>query len=56
MQNERLVIIVGAARSGTKILRDVAEHPDFSKVPYDITSTVGLETNHLSTMGWTQVH
>jgi hypothetical protein len=32
------LIIIGAARSGTKILRDIiATHPDVDRVPYDIT-------------------
>ena len=31
------LILIGAARSGTKFLRDlIARHPDVSKVPYDI--------------------
>jgi len=31
------VIVIGAARSGTKLVRDlVAEHPSIDKVPYDI--------------------
>lgn len=31
------VVLLGAARSGTKILRDlIAQHPDVSKVPFDI--------------------
>jgi hypothetical protein len=39
MENEfrKIVIIIGAARSGTKLLRDmIAEHPRIGKVPYDI--------------------
>ncbi len=33
----RPVILIGAARSGTKMLRDtIALHPDIDKVPYDI--------------------
>lgn len=33
----RSVILVGAARSGTKLLRDaIASHPGVAKVPYDI--------------------
>lgn len=31
------VIVIGAARSGTKLIRDtIASHPDVSKIPYDI--------------------
>ncbi len=31
------VIVIGAARSGTKLIRDtIARHPDVSKIPYDI--------------------
>lgn len=34
----RPLILIGAARSGTKLLRDlIAEHPDVDKVPYDVT-------------------
>lgn len=33
-----VVILIGAARSGTKIFRDMlAEHPDVDRVPYDVT-------------------
>ena len=33
----RPIILLGAARSGTKLLRDViATHPNIGKVPYDI--------------------
>lgn len=33
----RMIFLIGAARSGTKILRDIiAEHPVVDKVPYDI--------------------
>jgi hypothetical protein len=33
----RPLILVGAARSGTKLLRDlIANHPDVDKVPYDV--------------------
>lgn len=32
------LILIGAARSGTKLVRDlIAAHPDVAKVPYDIT-------------------
>jgi hypothetical protein len=32
------LILIGAARSGTKLLRDlVAKHPDVDKVPYDVS-------------------
>jgi hypothetical protein len=32
------LILIGAARSGTKLLRDlIAEHPDVDKVPYDVS-------------------
>ncbi|MDH5508429.1 MAG: sulfotransferase, partial [Anaerolineae bacterium] len=31
------VFLIGAARSGTKLLRDiVSQHPDVEKIPYDI--------------------
>lgn len=34
---KNLVILIGAARSGTKLLRDLlGEHPDVSVVPYDV--------------------
>ena len=37
-ENEYLpVIVIGAARSGTKLIRDtIARHPDVCKIPYDI--------------------
>jgi hypothetical protein len=36
-EGSNLVFLIGAARSGTKMLRDVlAQHPGISKVPYDI--------------------
>ncbi|MEM7128350.1 MAG: sulfotransferase [Chloroflexota bacterium] len=37
LTNFRPVFIIGAARSGTKLLRDtIARHPDIDKVPYDV--------------------
>lgn len=37
MHNQNKIILLGAARSGTKMLRDViATHPLIAKVPYDV--------------------
>lgn len=37
MTEPRLVVLIGAARSGTKLVRDcVGAHPDASPVPYDV--------------------
>ena len=37
MSHFQPIILIGAARSGTKLIRDViATHPDVDKVPYDI--------------------
>ncbi len=34
---KRFIIVIGAARSGTKLMRDlIARHPDVDRVPYDV--------------------
>lgn len=45
----RPIILIGAARSGTKILRDtIALHPDMDKVPYDVNYIWRLGNEKLS--------
>lgn len=47
--NYQPVILIGAARSGTKLVRDlIAEHPAINKVPYDINYVWRLGNEHLS--------
>ncbi|MBD3305653.1 hypothetical protein GF339_04680 [candidate division KSB3 bacterium] len=42
------LILIGAARSGTKLVRDlIAHHPDVSKIPYDINYIWRLGNEHL---------
>lgn len=43
------IIIIGAARSGTKLVRElIAEHPAIARVPYDINYTWRLGNDHLA--------
>jgi len=42
------LIIIGAARSGTKLLRDLIElHPEIDKVPYDVNYVWRIGNEHL---------
>lgn len=42
------IILIGAARSGTKLIRDlIAEHPAVDKVPYDVNYIWRLGNEHI---------
>lgn len=46
--NCQIVFLIGAARSGTRLLRDLlAEHPEVDRVPYDINYIWRLGNEHV---------
>jgi hypothetical protein len=48
MSEYRMIFLIGAARSGTKLVRDViATHPAIDRVPYDINYIWRLGNEHL---------
>ena len=47
--NRQLIFVIGAARSGTKLIRDlIASHPEVAKIPYDINYVWRLGNENIS--------